>query len=222
MSKPANASGAQGGSSLDSRSLSRGRIAWEAFTSVLLALFFFQFLVINGRELIAAFRFSTIVLVIKVGMDVVFYLIRRMPKDVSVSPYDWTAALLGTFIVMFFRADPNGTDNLLGQAMQTVGLAMQLAVVFSLNRSTGIVPANRGIRTKGMYALVRHPLYTSYVLAYGGYLLNNSTPHNTMIYCSAILLWVLRMFAEERLLTRDRLYREYSQKVRWRVMPYVF
>jgi protein-S-isoprenylcysteine O-methyltransferase Ste14 len=200
----------------------RLRLAWEIAGNVVLSLFFLQFLLAHGREFLVAWRISTLLLVVKVGTDVVFYLIRRMPKEISVSPYDWTIALLGTYMVAFFRPETGGSDLLAAQVLQTLGLGMQVAGMLSLNTSIGITAANRGVKTGGMYRLVRHPLYLSYVLAYGGYLLNQTTWHNAMIYTAAVLLWVLRLMAEERLLMRDETYRAYSQRVRWRLIPFVF
>jgi protein-S-isoprenylcysteine O-methyltransferase Ste14 len=82
--------------------------------------------------------------------------------------------------------------------------------------------AIRGVKTGGLYRLVRHPLYLSYSIAFGGFVLNQMTWHNTMIYSAALLLWVLRILAEERLLMRDPTYRGYAERVRWRLVPLVF
>lgn len=200
----------------------RLRLFWEIGANIVLSLFFLQFLIANGREFLVTWRISTLLLVIKVATDVVFYLIRRVPKEVSISPYDWAIALLGTYMVAFFRPEQHGSDLLAAQVLQTVGLLMQVAGMLSLNTSIGITAANRGVKTGGMYRFVRHPLYLSYVLAYGGFLCNQPTWHNAMIYFAAVLLWVLRLMAEERLLMRDEAYREYSQRVRWRLIPFVF
>jgi protein-S-isoprenylcysteine O-methyltransferase Ste14 len=94
--------------------------------------------------------------------------------------------------------------------------------MISLNTSIGMAAANRGIKTGGMYRLVRHPLYLSYAIAFGGFVLNQMTWHNTMVYFAALLLWVMRILAEERLLTRDPQYLAYTQRVRWRMVPFAF
>jgi protein-S-isoprenylcysteine O-methyltransferase Ste14 len=200
----------------------RLRLLWEMAGNVALSLFFLQFLLVHGQQFLITHRISTLLLVIKVATDVVFYLIRRMPKEISISPYDWGVGLLGTYMVAFFRPEAAGSDLLAAQALQTLGMLLQVAGMLSLNTSIGITAANRGVKTGGMYRLVRHPLYLSYVLAYGGYLLNQLSWHNAMIYTAAVLLWVLRLMAEERLLMRDETYRSYAQRVRWRLIPLVF
>lgn len=202
--------------------LSRLRVTWEILGNVLLSFFFLQFLLANVAYLQTAFRLSTLLLVIKVATDVLFYLIRRMPKEISIDPYDWVIAIAGTYMISFFRPDPSGADNLFAQGLQCLGALMQVAGMLSLNKSIGIAPANRGVKTQGMYRFVRHPLYLSYVISFGGFLLNQPSWHNAMVYLLAVTLWVLRLLAEERFLNRDPEYRAYSSHVRWRLIPFVF
>jgi protein-S-isoprenylcysteine O-methyltransferase Ste14 len=203
-------------------SAGKARVIWEISGNIALSLFFLQFLVAHGKEFMATFRFSTMLLVMKVATDVIFYLFRRVPKEISVSPYDWIVALLGTYMVACFQPGHSGSDNLIGQFMQTLGLCMQVAGMCSLNTSIGMTAANRGVKTGGLYRLVRHPLYLSYAIAFGGFVLNQPTWHNVMIYFSALLLWVLRILAEERLLSRDPKYQLYATHVQWRLVPFVF
>jgi protein-S-isoprenylcysteine O-methyltransferase Ste14 len=208
--------------STSTHTASRVRVAWEICGNVALSLFFLQFLVAHGKEFMISFRFSTMLLVIKVATDVVFYLFRRVPREISVSPYDWIVALLGTYMVACFQPGHGGSDNLIGQFMQTLGLCMQVAGMCSLNTSIGMTAANRGVKTGGLYRLVRHPLYLSYAIAFGGFVLNQPTWHNVTVYFSALLLWVLRILAEERLLSRDPKYQLYATQVQWRLVPFLF
>jgi protein-S-isoprenylcysteine O-methyltransferase Ste14 len=198
------------------------RLVWEMAGNVALALFFLQFAAAHGRMLAVAFRLSSLLVMVKVAIDVWFYLVRRPPRDLSLSAYDWAIGFAGTFLVALFRPEAEGTDRLAAQTLQAVGIGMQIAGVLSLRRSFGIVAANRGIQTGGMYRFVRHPLYLSYAVAYGGYFLNQATPYNACIYAACLLLWVLRLLAEERLLLNDPRYREYAVRVRWRLVPFVF
>ena len=85
-----------------------------------------------------------------------------------------------------------------------------------------MVAANRGVKTTGLYALVRHPLYMSYFVAFFGYVLNHFSWMNLMVYAVAVGLWVLRLLAEEKFLMKSEDYRNYAQQVRWRMLPKVF
>lgn len=203
-------------------SFSRVRVAWEICGNIILAVFFLQFLISHGREYLESFRLSTLLIVLKVATDVVFYLFRRIPKEISVAPYDWAVALLGTYMVACFRPEHSGVDNLFGQLLLTFGLCLQVAGMMSLNTSIGMTAANRGVKTGGLYRLVRHPLYLSYSIGFAGFVLNQMTWHNVMVYFAALLLWVLRILAEERLLMNDPAYRDYAERVRWRLIPCIF
>lgn len=194
----------------------------EVCCNVLLSLLFLQFAVQHLRSAVDALRLSTILLLAKVSTDVVFYLIRRIPKDVSMSRYDWFVAIAGTYAIVLFKPVGHGTDVVVGQAMQMAGIALQVLAMLSLNRSIGIVAANRGIKTNGLYRFVRHPLYASYVLAFGGFVLSQPSLHNVCVYLAALLLWVLRLLAEEKFLLQDASYRAYAANVRWRMIPGLF
>ncbi|MBI1312888.1 isoprenylcysteine carboxylmethyltransferase family protein [bacterium] len=193
----------------------------EVGCNIVLALLFLQFAAMQVRSLMDVVRLSTALVLFKVSLDVFFYLTRRLPKGVSFSPYDWCVAVTGTFAILLFRPT-SGNDVLLGTALQIGGLVLQSGAMLSLRRSIGIVPANRGIQTGGLYRFVRHPMYLSYVVAFLGYVINHPSTFNLTVYASAVLLWCLRIFAEERFLLQDAGYREFAGRVRYRLLPGIF
>lgn len=199
-----------------------GRRVWEVATNVILALMFLRFAVQCGEAAWTTMRLSTWLLLAKVSTDVVFFLTRRLPKGVSMSLYDWCIGIIGTFAIVLFRTEHAGRDLLVGQVLQVSGILLQVLAMFSLNRSIGVVAANRGVKTGGLYRYVRHPLYLSYIIAFLGYVVNHPTAWNIGIYAAAVDLWVLRLLAEERFLFRDPQYRDYAAQVRWRLLPGVF
>jgi len=48
--------------------------------------------------------------------------------------------------------------------LSAVGLGLVIVGKLALGRSFGVVPANRGVVVGGPYALVRHPIYTGYLV----------------------------------------------------------
>jgi protein-S-isoprenylcysteine O-methyltransferase Ste14 len=84
------------------------------------------------------------------------------------------------------------------------------------------VAANRGIKTSGLYRLVRHPAYAGYLLGYTGYVLCYPTMGNALIAVATLLALNARAIVEERFLLRDQSYRAYLRGTRWRFMPYVY
>ena len=102
------------------------------------------------------------------------------------------------------------------------GLLLQIFALVSLNRSFALVAAQRTIKTNRMYGIVRHPMYASYGLTFGAYLLANASWSNFIVYLSLVTLLGARIVREERLLANDATYREYMQQVRYRLVPLVY
>lgn len=154
-------------------------------------------------------------------LTAVFLLFRSNPKTVSVIQFDWLIGIAGTFAPLLLRPSPWGLAPFAKYAI-VAGVMIQVAGLISLNRSLAIVAAKREIKTGGLYRFVRHPLYASYFLTFTGYVLMNTTTSNLIIYVITIGLLFIRVFREEEHLALDSLYREYMQKVNYRVIPFVF
>lgn len=78
-----------------------------------------------------------------------------------------------------------------------------------LARSYWVVAAHRGLVTCGPYALVRHPLYASYMIGRIGCLVQSPSTWNILVDALAVGLQVVRITIEERHLDtpRDTRYR---------------
>ena len=149
------------------------------------------------------------------------FLVRSNPATVSARPSDWLIAFAATFAPM--PLSPVGHGILpAASVLIAVGAVIQLAGLLSLNRSLGMVPARRVIKTGGLYRFVRHPLYASYVLTLTGYLLSNTTAGNLALYLAGVALLGVRAMREEEHLSQSDDYRAYMGRVKFRVIPYVF
>ncbi len=150
----------------------------------------------------------------------VAFLVRRTPQTVSRRPFDWVIAYAAWFMSFLLR--PGGYHpawgNSPGLALQVAGLALWAWAFAKLARSYGIVAADRGLVTGGPYAIVRHPLYTSYMVGGAGYLLQSPSSWNLLVDCVAIGLQVVRIRVEERHLASPQ-YAAYCSRVRWRLFP---
>lgn len=152
------------------------------------------------------------------------YLARRPARTVSRRLDDWLLAFGGTFAGVLFR--PRGAHPVwglhAGLALQLVAAAIAIAALLSLGRSFGFAAADRGVVTRGPYAVVRHPMYTSYLLSQGGYLLQSLSVYNAAILVLGTLCNAGRALAEERLLVTNTEYAGYRRRVRWRMIPGVW
>lgn len=150
-----------------------------------------------------------------------FFVFRKTPRTVSTIPFDWMVALGGTFTALFFR--PEGVTLWLGaEVMVILGMMLQIFGLLSLNRSFAIVAAKREIKTTGLYAFVRHPMYASYILIYSGYVLFSFSPLNVFLWCMASAFLFLRIESEESHLSKDAEYQAYRSQVRYRIIPFVY
>jgi protein-S-isoprenylcysteine O-methyltransferase Ste14 len=107
-------------------------------------------------------------------------------------------------------------------AVSMVGLSLVVGGKMSLGRSFGILPANRGIVCRGLYRWVRHPIYMGYLLTHAAFLAAHPTLYNILLMVTADIALLARAVCEERTLARDPEYRDYQQRVRWRVAPGLF
>ncbi len=106
--------------------------------------------------------------------------------------------------------------------LSAAGLAIVIAGKVTLGRSFGLMPANRGIVSAGLYRLVRHPIYLGYLITHVAFLLATPSPWNVAALLAADAALLARAVCEEQTLSRDERYRAYQQTVRWRVCPGVF
>jgi protein-S-isoprenylcysteine O-methyltransferase Ste14 len=103
-----------------------------------------------------------------------------------------------------------------------VGPTVVIIGKVSLGRSFGLTPANRGIVCTGLYRLVRHPIYVGYLVSHVGFLLANPTTWNLSVLVAADIALVVRATLEEQTLAKDSAYRDYMQRVRFRMVPGIF
>jgi protein-S-isoprenylcysteine O-methyltransferase Ste14 len=161
-----------------------------------------------------------LVYVIQQGWVAAVFLLRRAPETTSRRPLDWIAAYAGWFTTFLVRP---GGDNVLpgvpaGFGLQIVGLLLWAWAFSKLARSFGVVPADRGLVTAGPYALVRHPLYSAYLIGGVGYLVQSLSVWNVAIDVITVGWQLVRIRTEERHLD-GRDYAAYRARVRWRLCP---
>ncbi len=155
---------------------------------------------------------------------VVLYLLRRPARVVTRSFGAWLVAFGGTFIPVLLR--PDGAHPAWGLqwglVLQSCGVVICLWSLAVLGRSFGFAAADRGLVQRGPYRLVRHPIYASYVLLQGGYLLQSISLRNVVVVLLAMACNVGRIRAEEAVLATNDAHGAYRTRVRWRIVPGVW
>jgi protein-S-isoprenylcysteine O-methyltransferase Ste14 len=149
------------------------------------------------------------------------YLIRRPARLVTRRLDDWLLAFGGTFAGVLFRPEGRhpGWGIHIGLVLQLLGVAIVVASLVTLGRSFGFAAADRGVVRRGPYAVVRHPMYASYLLLQSGYLLQSLSLRNTAVLLLGTICNAGRALAEERLLANNKDYLAYRSDVRRRIIP---
>jgi len=152
------------------------------------------------------------------------FLVRRRSQDTSRRPIDWVVATVGGWGPLLMRPTGGAAESVeaAGTIVQVGGLLLVFAGFLSLGRSFGVVAANRGVKTGGMYRLVRHPIYFAHTVTLTGFLMVNPSPLNWILCAAISIAQVTRLLAEERVLLKSSDYRDYASKVRWRLVPGLF
>jgi protein-S-isoprenylcysteine O-methyltransferase Ste14 len=194
---------------------------YTAFTNVSLATVYLAFAYNHVVAFWSHARASLLLLVVFETFFAVFLLIRREPSYVSLSAAAWMSTTIGTFTPLLLR--PTAAEDLWqGQIVQMAGLVLGLAGLASLNRSVGLLPADRGICCGGVFRWIRHPLYSSYLVMHLGYVTTHLSMWNIGVVLLTLGAQVVRLRGEEKLLSRNPAYVEYMARTRWRLVPLVF
>ena len=106
-----------------------------------------------------------------------------------------------------------------GFVLVTIAAFLSAASLITLGRRFGVRPALRGLTDKGPYALVRHPMYLSYLLADIGYNLQEWNAGTALMVVTGWTALIYRICAEERILSLDSGWRTYAGRVRYRLLP---
>lgn len=191
---------------------------------VLIVTLFTLMAVRIGVDFVETGRLTGLLLLASETLVVVFTVIRRNPSIVDRSMRArvlTTLSMLGPPLIR--PADVAAlAPEVVTVVISGIGLFVVIAGKMSLGRSFGLMPANRGIVSTGVYRLVRHPIYAGYLITHIGFLAANPTIWNGAMLVLADIALLLRAKCEEQTLARDPAYRAYLGRVRWRVVPGAF
>ena len=166
-----------------------------------------------------------LLLLVGESLVVVLTIVRRraIAVDRSAAAAIMTAVSLVGPVLMRATSEPASLlSDQVTALLSAIGLLLVVLGKMTLGRSFGVVPANRGVVVRGPYVLVRHPIYTGYLITHAAFLLAHPAPWNLSILLVADTALVLRALMEERVLSADASYRQYCQRVGWHLVPGVF
>ena len=91
-------------------------------------------------------------------------------------------------------------------------MAIVIAGKVTLGRSFGLMPANRGVVSPGLYRIVRHPIYLGYLITHVAFLVATPSAWNIAALLAGDAALLLRAVCEEQTLARDARYRNISSR----------
>ena len=196
----------------------------DIFSRAVVVCLFSMMAVRFGADFLKTGRVTGLLLLVSELLVVVLTVVRRSAASVDRSMRArilTTVSMLGPSLLK-----PAGVTALMSQVgtvgISVIGLAVVIAGKVTLGRSFGLMPANRGIVSSGVYRVVRHPIYLGYLLTHAAYIAAMPSAWNVAALIVADLALLARAVCEEQTLAKDARYRAYSQVVRWRVCPGLF
>ena len=169
-------------------------------------------------------RVTGLLLLASESLVVVLTIFRRRAQTTDRSAFAaamTTLSLAGPPLVRSAHMAPLAPDAATA-LFSAVGLILVIAAKLTLGRSFGIAPANRGIVARGPYRLVRHPIYTGYIVTHVAFVMAHPSAWNIAIFLIADSALVVRALIEERVLGGDAEYQAYCSRVGWHLVPRVF
>jgi protein-S-isoprenylcysteine O-methyltransferase Ste14 len=201
-----------------------GDVARDLFARFFVAALFAMLSVNLLGDFVRTGRITGLLLLASESMVVVLTIVRRRAQLIDRSVAAAAATILslaGPPLVRSANVHAFVPD-LLTAGVSAAGLLLVIVGKLALGRSFGIAPANRGIVARGPYALVRHPIYTGYIVTHLAFAVAQPSAWNIAVLAVADSALVARALIEERLLCGDAQYQSYCTRVSWHLVPGLF
>jgi protein-S-isoprenylcysteine O-methyltransferase Ste14 len=154
-----------------------------------------------------------LLLTLQAGL-VAYALTTRRGDTAQVPCFQKLVAWLSAFLPFLLQVSIR--PGLIQLCLAMCGLALAVWGMFTLGKSFGIAPADRGLIFHGPYHYLRHPIYAGELLAVLAIVLGEPSPRNAPTFTVLLLTVLARIRWEERALGG---YGGYACQVRWRLIP---
>lgn len=147
---------------------------------------------------------SQLLAMIFLGLQIVLFLLRRVPQARAHGFLPNAAAIVGANLgVLFLRLPPAHNPPALefvSASLTFIGTLGAIIVALWLRSGFAILPQARVLVTSGPYAYVRHPLYLFEIVATVGVALQFVQPWSALVLAPVVAMQFVRMHFEEQVL----------------------
>jgi protein-S-isoprenylcysteine O-methyltransferase Ste14 len=153
------------------------------------------------------------------------FLFRRISKVTDRSYFNQAIALIAFFSGALFMGSPETTNPLLlwmSKIIIFISNVLGIMTLANLGKSFGILISYRKVQSKGLYSVVRHPMYVTDLLLRVGFLISHISIYTMIIFSVSTACYVYRALLEERFLSQQTEYVNYMLKVKYRFIPFIF
>jgi protein-S-isoprenylcysteine O-methyltransferase Ste14 len=115
--------------------------------------------------------------------------------------------------------------SLIGDVLVLIGLGIAILTVNQNNYAAAniAVEESQTVVSTGLYGIVRHPMYMGSSIMFAGIPLALDSWWGLAVLVPAVIVFAVRIADEEKLLNQELTgYSEYTGKVRYRLVPYVW
>jgi protein-S-isoprenylcysteine O-methyltransferase Ste14 len=194
----------------------------RALGDCVLAASFLVAMIPAGRELSFTLAgAANVVWVLGAGIMAVMSFARFAPRSttVNLSTIATTGAMLILPCLMRPTIASSGMIATTGLILELLGVLLTQVARVYMGRSFGLLPANRGIVSNGPFRWVRHPIYVGWLILSIGYATSYASRRNIALIVATLPFMVWRIDQEEALLSADPEYRNYMDRVCYRLWP---
>ena len=174
-----------------------------------------------GRDFLRTGRLTDLLLLVSESLVVIMTCLRRMAADIDRRAIVRLVTLVSMLSPLLVRPGPVGSPVVETVAAAVIGIGLLIGIggKLSLGYSFGLLPANRGVIDRGLYRIVRHPIYLGYLITHVPFWAAHPTAWNAVVLIAGDAALLARTFYEERMLSKDPQYVRYRQTVKWRLVP---
>lgn len=174
-----------------------------------------------GGDFLRTGRPTDLLLLVGESLVVVLTCLRRMATVVDRRAIVRLVTVSSILSPLLVRPGPVGSAAVETMAAVFIGVGLVIVIggKLSLGYSFGLLPANRGVIDRGLYRIVRHPIYLGYLITHVPFLAAHPTVWNTVVLAAGDAALIARALYEEQTLSRDAQYVRYRENVKWRLLP---